>query len=355
MTKPKAGTSPRSLPTAELLWKSLTASIDCFVTVIDPDYRIQYINHIEEGLATAEAIGRDVLDFIEPAERDRVRQSLAEVFTTGRTIAYEVLGTSATSSPSRYSVRLSPVQDDGRIIAVVSTALDQRELLSTESSLRTERLALRQLIKTQERERQLISYDIHDGLAQYQNGAIMELEACLHRISVLRDSRLQDVEESCREGLRLIRAAAAESLRLINGLRPPMLDELGIIEAIESLVVRARDEIHEVDYERPATLDRLDPDVETTIFRIAQEALSNVRKHSGAKKVRVLLERRGEQDIALIVTDDGIGYDVKKVPEDRFGLEGIRQRAHLFGREAVITSAPDKGSSIEVVLPLVPK
>jgi len=354
MTKPKAGTSPRALPAVELLWKSLTASIDCFVAVIDPDYRIQYINHVEEGLDVPQAIGRNVLDFIEPHERDRVRQSLAEVFASGRTVAYEVLGTTAAGTPSQYSVRLSPVQDEGRIVAVVSTALDQGRLLSTEASLRGERQALRQLIKTQERERQLISYDIHDGLAQYQNGAIMELEACLHRISLHGDKRLGDVEKSCREGLRLLRAAAAESLRLINGLRPPMLDELGIAEAIESLVTRARDDVPRVDYEKPATLDRLDPDVETTIFRIAQEAISNVRKHANAKKVRVLLEHRGEQDIALVVTDDGIGYDSRRVPEDRFGLEGIRQRAHLFGREAVISSTPGKGSRIEVVLPLFP-
>ena len=123
---------------------------------------------------------------------------------------------------------------------------------------------LRRLLEIQERERQLVSYEIHDGIAQYLAGAIMHFEAW--------EAALGDhpgVEE-LREGMRLVRAAADESRRLIGGLRPPALDELGIVEAIESLVSDARVEVPAVTFVHDLPGPRLPPDVETTIFRLVQ-------------------------------------------------------------------------------------
>jgi two-component system sensor histidine kinase DegS len=133
-----------------------------------------------------------------------------------------------------------------------------------------------------------------------------------------------------------------------------MLDELGIEEAVESLVERMHDIVPVIRYLHPEPLRRLDPDVETAIFRIVQESLSNIRKHATARSVEIVLGPRGDTDVAVRVADDGIGFDVRSVPEGRFGLEGIRQRARLFGREATISSAPGKGTVIDVVLPLFP-
>jgi signal transduction histidine kinase len=101
-------------------------------------------------------------------------------------------------------------------------------LEQSERDLQRERGMLRRLIDIQEKERQLVSYEIHDGLAQYIAGAIMHLEAHLHDLEGREPRDLM-------EGMRLLRAAAEESRRLIGGLRPPALDELGIVAAIESL------------------------------------------------------------------------------------------------------------------------
>lgn len=346
---------PTPLPDAALLWKALTDSIDCFVNVIDRDLRLRYLNHSDEGHAAAAAlIGRPVTDFVVPEMRAAVQRTLREVFATGRDAAYEVVAVNAAGQTLSYSARASAVVDGGSVVAVVVTAMNSRRLHETERALRDERHALQQMLRTQERERQLVSYEIHDGLAQYQAGAIMQLESCLHSLQTPQDPRLEGVIRSCTEGLRLMRAAAAEARRLINGLRPPMLDELGIEEAVESLVERMRGVVPMIEYLHPTPLRRMDPDVETAIFRIAQESLSNVRKHSRARHVRVVLEPRGAEEVAVSVGDDGIGFDVQMVPTNRFGLEGIRQRARLFGREATITSAPGTGTRIEVVLPLFP-
>lgn len=361
--------SPALLPDATLLWKALTNSIDCFVTVIGPDLRLLFLNRSDVGHAQAvDLIGRPITDFVVPEMHEAVQRTLREVFATGRDAAYEVVAVDTAGRTTSYSARASAVIDGGTVVAVVVTSMDSRLLHDTERALRAERHALQQMLRTQERERQLVSYEIHDGLAQYQAGAIMQLEGCLHSLraaqdarhgdqdarSGFQDARLEGVVASCAEGLRLMRAAAAEARRLINGLRPPMLDELGIEEAVESLIERMHGVVPAIEYLHPEPLRRMDPDVETAIFRIAQESLSNVRKHAGARHVRVVLEPRGAEEVAVSVSDDGVGFDVNGVPTDRFGLEGIRQRARLFGREAEITSTPGAGTRIEVVLPLFP-
>jgi len=208
-----------------------------------------------------------------------------------------------------------------------------------------ERNLLRRLLEIQERERQLVSYEIHDGLAQYLAGAIMHFEAWR---AALGDH--PGVGE-LREGMRLLRAAAEEARRLIEGLRPPALDELGIVAAIESLVSDARAEVPEVTFGHELGGPRLPPAVETTIFRIVQESLSNVRKHAAAHRARVDVRRAG--DLVIVrVADDGRGFDPAGVPEDRFGLEGIRQRSRLMGAEPRIESLPGKGTTVEVCLPV---
>ncbi|MEI6241268.1 MAG: ATP-binding protein [Planctomycetia bacterium] len=349
-------TAPTSaLPDAALLWTALAGSVDCFVVVLDRDLRLRFLNRSDVGHEIAAAlIGRPMSDFVVPEMRETVERTLREVLASRRDAAYEVMGINPAGQRISYSARAAAVVDGGEAVAVVVTAIDARLLHETEQALRNERQALQQMLRTQERERQLVSYEIHDGLAQYQAGAIMQLEACLYSMQSRGDPGLVDVIRSCEEGLRLMRAAAAEARRLINGLRPPMLDELGIEEAVESLVERMRGVVPAIEYVHPRPLRRLDPDVETAVFRIVQESLSNIRKHAAARHVRIVLEPAGERDVAVSVSDDGVGFDVGHVPPDRFGLEGIRQRARLFGREATISSGPDKGTRIEVVLPLFP-
>jgi two-component system, NarL family, sensor histidine kinase DegS len=216
-----------------------------------------------------------------------------------------------------------------------------RSLKHSEQALDRERSMLRRLIDIQERERQLVSYEIHDGLAQYLAGAIMHLEAHLHAHE----------SHELVEGMRLLRAAAEESRRLIGGLRPPALDELGIVEAIESLVADARIEIPQVSFTHALPARRLPAAVETTIFRLVQESLTNARRHADARSASVVLEHT-PGGVHVRVSDDGRGFDPAKVSDERFGLEGIRQRCRLAGVEPRIESAPGRGTTIDVVLPV---
>lgn len=211
--------------------------------------------------------------------------------------------------------------------------------MNTEQSLRT-------LLQRQERERQLVAYEIHDGLAQYVSAAIMHLEAYEAGLPQGPGS-----EPTITEVLRLLRQASSETRHLIAGLRPPALDELGIIEAINTLVADARLEIPEVIFDHTGDGDRLSAEAETALFRVAQESFTNIRRHAAATNVLITLTRQPGGATMLRISDNGKGFDPNTVTADHFGLEGIRQRAHLLGGTARVISQPAAGTTIEVTLP----
>lgn len=340
------------MPDKRLLWDSLCGSIDCFVTVIDAESRLRSINQVAAGFDPLGLVGRSVYDFMPEWERERVRRCYEEVFTAGRSIALDMMTINEEGAWIPYSVRAAPVFDpEGRVVAAVLTSHDQRAILATEASLHAERLVLQKLLETQERERRIVSYEIHDGLAQYLTSASMLLEACGHAIDSGAGASAS-LRRDLAEARRVVREAIDEARRLINGLRPPMLDELGIVAAVESLVDEARASGLTVDYLHPDSMTEPDSDVATALFRIVQESFSNVRKHASATYVRLVIEPLGAGDLAVEIRDDGVGFSLDRVPAGSFGLEGIRQRARLFGREVLVESHIGRGTRIRVELPI---
>jgi PAS domain S-box-containing protein len=327
------------------LWEAVCRVSNDFITILDSDCRIRFLNRAANGYLLDELIGRTIMEFVDPDSARLFEQLVGEVFASSSPRSLEVTSPLAWGGLDYYRIQLGPISVGGRVVAVMTSAENILPLKETEQSLAHERNLLRRLIEIQERERQLVSYEIHDGLAQYLAGAIMHFqawEAALGEHPGQQDLHL---------GLRLLQAAVDESRRLISGLRPPDLDELGIVEAIESLVADARTEIPTVRFEHHLPGSRLPPMLETTIFRIVQESLSNVRKHAAATTASVVLEREGNR-VRIRVTDDGCGFDPAAVAEDRFGLESIRQRSRLFSGEPVIRATPGGGTTIEVSLPI---
>jgi signal transduction histidine kinase len=107
-----------------------------------------------------------------------------------------------------------------------------------------------------------------------------------------------------------------------------------------------------IEWSHDVQFDRLAPPLETALFRIIQEGLTNALRHSHSDRVCVRLVQRGDR-LRLEVSDCGSGFDPARVDESRFGLAGIRERASLFGGEAIIDTAPGKGTRIAVELPVV--
>lgn len=347
---PPPAVSPAPLPAAAALWEAACRAVTGFMLVIDREGTILFANRAEEGRSATDVVGRSPGDFATPEVEAAIHKSLEQVFSTGTVQAREFPGRLLSGEAAHFSARGVPVVVDGRVVAALVYSEDTLALKKSQDALHRERQVLRQMLEIQERERQLVAYEIHDGLAQFLAGAMMHLQALEHAAGPAGPGR------ELHESLRLLRAAVDESRRLISGLRPPTLDELGIIEAVESLIADARTDVPQVTFKHDLPAGRLTPQLETTIFRIVQESLSNARRHAAASQVEVSLEAVGEEpqrQIRLAVRDNGVGFDPANVPENRFGLEGMRQRARMVGSEAVIRSSPGQGTAIEVELPLV--
>ncbi|MGD0899561.1 MAG: sensor histidine kinase [Thermoguttaceae bacterium] len=208
--------------------------------------------------------------------------------------------------------------------------------------------ALRHLLEAADHERQLIAYEIHDGLAQHLAAAIMQFESCEH----LREASPAKAKTAFDAALELLRQAQAEARRLINGAGPPILDESGLVAAIVRLVQDRRSaDGPRVEFHSDVAFNRLPPVLENAVYRIAQEALTNACKHSRSERVRVMLIQEGEE-VCIEVRDWGIGFDPDAVPEGRFGLEGIRERTRLLGGKVTIESRAGQGATVRAAMPL---
>jgi signal transduction histidine kinase len=218
--------------------------------------------------------------------------------------------------------------------------------LKVEEKLREERSLLKQMLHFHERDRQIIAYEIHDGLVQDVTAAKMLLS------SILKCGNLSDIEvrKQIEEAGMLVQKAVDEARRLISGLRPPILEELGVVSAISHLIDNLPHNNLIIDFSAEVQSERLDPLLEAAIYRIVQQAINNIQRHSRADRAEIRLTRQGEW-IRLEIQDWGIGFDPSRVGEDRFGLQGIRDRARLMRGRAVIDSAPGKGTRIIVDLP----
>ncbi|HBU38590.1 MAG TPA: hypothetical protein DEB70_12410 [Planctomycetaceae bacterium] len=244
------------------------------------------------------------------------------------------------------------IKRDGEVEENPPAAAESRNR-SDDSSLTADRVEfpmntprlLKKTFEKEEHHRQLIAYEIHDGIAQYVAAAIMQLEAA--KANPTRDCKIED-DPNVNEALRLLREASRETRHLISGLRPPTLDELGIIDSLETLVRNARLEIEDVILLHNIGTNRLPSQIEVLLFRIAQESLTNIRRHARAQHVRVELNKRENGSISLLIQDDGCGFDLESSTEDHFGLEGIRQRALYLGGTAEIQSKPGAGTTIHV-------
>jgi signal transduction histidine kinase len=171
----------------------------------------------------------------------------------------------------------------------------------------------------------------------------------------LKETDSREAASAYDAGMTMLRQSHFEARRLISGVRPPILDESGVVAAIAHLVHEERPGPGpKVEFQSKVTFNRLAPVMENSIYRIAQEGMANACKHSKSAKVRVSLVQRGDR-VRIEIRDWGIGFEPKAAGEDRFGLEGIRERARLLGGRSSIRSGPGKGTRITVELPLVTK
>lgn len=216
-----------------------------------------------------------------------------------------------------------------------------------------QRMLSRRLIRAQERERAELARELHDEVGQAFTALKIQLEM-LRRAKDSAESatRIDDCAE-------IVRAALAQVRNLSLGLRPPQLDEFGLVSALRSHVERmARAGTTEIAFEADPQIARQHPDIEIACFRIAQEALTNALRHAQADRIRIML-RINADTLVLIVKDNGRGFDVRLANEQALrgtsmGVAGLQERALLAGGTVRIDSEVGSGTEVVARFPLKP-
>ena len=206
------------------------------------------------------------------------------------------------------------------------------------------------VVEAQEAERSRLAQEIHDGPAQALSNAIFQVEY-IERV-MEGDPRLARAE--LRFMRQLLRRELGDVRTFISQLRPPLLDELGldgsITDAAETMAALAESTV-ETDLQAPSKV--LNEAQQTVVLRVVQEALQNVRKH--AKSTRTTIVTRVDDEAWTVeIRDDGLGFDVGAVAGGRrnFGLQFMRERAELIGAALEVSSRPDAGTAVRLIVPL---
>ena len=343
-----------ALRASEEKYKTLVETSPDGVVMADLDGHITFASQRTlqmHGSERAEELhGRIALDFIVPEDHQRFLTNLRRTVEEGVTRNIEYLfqrkdGTCFTGEISAAVVR----DASGKPNALVAILRDVTERRRAQEALERERRTLEHLLRASDHERQLIAYDIHDGLAQQLAGAIMQFQIYDYQ----NHTESQDAQKAFDAGVVLLQQAHSEARRLISGVRPPILDASGIVPAIAHLVHDpAFSEGPQIVFWSKVTRSRLAPALENVIYRIVQEGLTNARKYSSSQRVLVSLLQRGNR-LRIKVQDWGAGFNPKAVKKNCFGLEGIRERARILGGKCRIQSKPGEGTTLAVELPVI--
>jgi two-component system sensor histidine kinase UhpB len=222
----------------------------------------------------------------------------------------------------------------GRVVAAFNRMLDR---------LQTERQTSgRRVLAAQEAERVGIARDLHDEVGQVLTGVLLQLNSIAESAPTHRDE-LDAAKEAVRRALDEVR-------RISSSLRPEMLEHLGLVSALTELSTTvARVSGIQVERRFDQSLPKLEPDTELAVYRIAQESLTNVVRHSGTTRATITLER-GPDSVLLSVVDEGRGF--ARPPEEHGGLRSMRERAILIGGVLAIEPRPGGGVEVRLEVPV---
>jgi signal transduction histidine kinase len=253
----------------------------------------------------------------------------------------------------------------GLVRAIQAIEVERQEQFSVEREARIEALErvkeemaareemrrdlLRHTVQAQEDERARISRELHDETAQVLSAFSLGLATLNNKLDkehgdlVSTIDHLQNLGKDMSQGI----------YRLVHDLRPAQLDDLGLVPAIQNLIGRECCKMElEVSLDVEGTSQRVDPLIETVLFRVAQAALTNVSRHAQTQQADVSISFEKEL-ITLKITDNGIGFNTEGpfIPPSGWGLAGMRERVEAVNGKFILKSSPGEGTSIEIIVP----
>jgi two-component system sensor histidine kinase UhpB len=236
--------------------------------------------------------------------------------------------------------RRARVEGDPAVAALAQTFNDMLERLESER-----RESANQALMVQEGERARIARELHDEVGQTLTGVMLQVEGLAAVIADELREQLDELRETAREGTEEVR-------RIARRLRPEALEDFGLQSALSALATRVADQAHIVISRQLDSRLALSQQQELVVYRVAQEALTNVVRHAGAEHVELRLDCDSSNAV-LRVRDDGRGVTRAELSSSN-GIRGMRERAMLIGAKLVISPRQERGTEVKLTIPLDP-
>jgi len=329
---------------------------------IDSGERLSFVNAAAQrlvGCSEAALIGRSLASLCDADSVDRVQDGMARLTAGGAALPPIEIRLRAADGAARVVEFSAARIEFGGQVAVIAMARDVSDLRRMQRELERSHTDLQRLAsaqgRVQEEERRRIARELHDDLQQKLAAILMNLSAA--RAQARRDPA--QAAGALAAADELAAAAIDSTRRIVNDLRPQVLDDLGLVAALQALAQgfgRASGVACRMQADARATARATaSADVATCLYRVAQESLTNVQKHSCATEVRIELEAEGERGLVLRVRDNGQGMalDARRKP-DSFGLLGMAERLRRLGGTLDVHSLAGVGTTVEARVPLPP-
>jgi signal transduction histidine kinase len=344
----------KELQANEILLSSTFDALQDLVIVIDKDFRVRISNWKDHHYISEK--DRQGYPYCYEVFMNRKKPCnpcpAMEVFATGEIKQLE--GTNPIDGKVR-DIRVLPMFDDkGNVVAVIEHIRNISDQKRAKEHIHT---LSHQLMQAQESERQMLSRELHDTVAQDLSVAKMECDLIYGELLKDRASEAQRV----REIIGVLQKTIHGVRNMAYELRPPGLEELGLVETIYQFC----EDFTQmwgvpVDFQSAGLKNlKLDHNIQINLYRLVQEGLTNIRKHAAASRVTVKLAA-AFPNIIIRIEDNGRGFDVQKRAaavgqEKRMGLRSMQERVNLMNGEMILQSKPGQGTKVAIMVPLEEK
>lgn len=359
-----------ALAESERRYRRLITRMAAILFELLPDGTISFVNDAAcdiTGYEREEMLGQKWWTLFFPGEKPAGTQDLQSRLEAGDVIGAEIELTTKNGATITLDLNTANLYNaQGGLERVIGLGIDvtarnraQEALrLLDEQLLNQQRLLTHRFMTTLEEERRAISFELHDGLTQYVMSSFAFLDSYMDTMS---ETPNVAMPSELKMGMVCLQEAVVEARRLVNGLRALELDELGLVGALEQLLIDEQRHAHwkQADLIQQAPIPRFHTVLETAAYRIVQEALANTRKHAEATRVQVTFALTSDAQIpgtflTLEVRDWGKGFVVadKRHHEDHVGLQSMAERVNLLKGKFEIESTPGEGTRISARFPI---
>jgi len=320
-----------------------------------PDGALEFLNQRwldYTGLSLKEGI-EEPTRTVHPDDLSRALEKWLVVKATSEVYEDELRLQGADGEYRWFLVRVAPLRDEqGNIVKWFGASVDIEDRRRAEKNLeeanRQLKLLSRRRVKVQEEERRHLARELHDQIGQALTAAKINLQAALEEPDHAKSKRIHETTAILERLLGQVR-------QISLNLRPSTLDDLGLVPALRSLLdEQGRLASVAVRFSAKNMPENLDPEIQTTCFRIAQEAITNAVRHARSTQIRVDLSHENG-NLRLQIRDNGTGFDAESAQAQTIGLGllGMKERAALVGGRTRIMASRGDGATVDVTLPLM--